>query len=287
MVSSVPASAGAPPLAQIAQDEILTGEAVALDVQPVGYFMRVVGTAIDIAVSIGFALLFIAVILWVDESIFAVAEVTTIIVISLMVFITVILPTTVETVTRGRSVGKLAVGARIVRTDGGASGFRQAFIRALVGVLEVWMTFGGIAGVVGAFTPRSQRLGDLIAGTYAERTRAPRLPPPAGGIPAALAGWAQVADIGPLPDRLARRAGQFVRGAATLDPPARARAAERIAAEARPFVSPVPPADPETFLRGVVALRREREYAALTLQQQRVDALVTGTADAPRGFPER
>src|SRR3546814_5251935 len=100
-------------------------------------------------------------------------------------------PTTVETVTRGRSLGKRAVGGRIVRADGGAIGFRHAFLRALLGVLELWFTLGSLAALVGAFTPRAQRLGDLLAGTYSERTRTRPLPAPAPGIPPALAGWAQ------------------------------------------------------------------------------------------------
>src|SRR3546814_2286922 len=63
-------------------------------------------------------------------------------VITLLVVVTVVAPTTVETVTRGRSLGKLAVGGRIVRPDGGAIGFRHAFLRALLGVLELWFTLG-------------------------------------------------------------------------------------------------------------------------------------------------
>ena len=37
----------------------------------------------------------------------------------LLVTVMVVLPTTVETLTRGRSLGKLAMGIRIVRDDGG------------------------------------------------------------------------------------------------------------------------------------------------------------------------
>ena len=42
-------------------------------------------------------------------------------------------------------LGRLAVGSRIVRIDGGAAGFRHAFIRALVGVIEIvqlWLVLG-------------------------------------------------------------------------------------------------------------------------------------------------
>ncbi len=207
--------------------------------------------------------------------------------VTILVTVTVVLPTAVETMTRGRSLGKLAVGGRIVRIDGGASGFRQAFIRALVGVFEIWLTVGAVAALVGAFTPRAQRLGDLMAGTYSERTRTPRLPPPAPPVPPVLAPWAAVADVARLPDRLSRRIAQFVQNADAMQPPARARLAASLAAETSAHVSPVPAVDGETFLRAVVAVRRDRELRALQLEQQRVAALTATASGVPRGFPTR
>ena len=85
--------------------------------------------------------------------------------------------------------------------------------------------------------------------------------------------------------KVGRLAGQFARAAAGMDPSARTRSAERIAAEVRPFVAPIPPADAETFVRAVVALRRDREYAALQRTDERARALTGSAPDAPRGFP--
>lgn len=269
---------------QIHQDEVLTGEAVALDVQPVGYFLSALGALIDMVCGVALLIVFWLVVAWVTG--FDLLALSPALTIASLVVVTVVLPTAVETLTRGRSLGRLAVGSRIVRLDGGAAGFRHAFIRALTGVLELWFTLGAVAGIVGAFTPRSQRLGDLLAGTYAERTRAPKLPAPAGEVPPALADWARVADVGRLPDRVARRAAQFVRGADGLEPASRLRAAASIAADVQAFVSPVPAADPETFVRAVVALRRDREYASLLLENDRVARLTSGPGGV-RGFPER
>ena len=56
----------------------------------------------------------------------------------------VVVPAAVETLSRGRSLGKLAAGLRIVRDDGGAIRFRHAVIRALIGFLEIYLTFGGL-----------------------------------------------------------------------------------------------------------------------------------------------
>ena len=37
---------------EIHQDEVLTGEAVALDVQPIGYFLRALGVLIDMVLGV-------------------------------------------------------------------------------------------------------------------------------------------------------------------------------------------------------------------------------------------
>ncbi|GAA3898139.1 RDD family protein [Microbacterium invictum] len=264
---------------------MLTGEAVALDVQPVGYFLSALGALIDMVSGLLLLTAFWLAVGWVTG--FDLLALSPALTIASLVVVIVVLPTAIETLSRGRSLGRLVVGSRIVRADGGAAGFRHAFIRALTGVLELWFTLGAVAGVVGAFTPRSQRLGDLLAGTYAERTRAPRLPAPVGAVPVALAEWAVVADVARLPDRVARRAAQFVRGADDLDPGSRVRIAAEIAADVRPYVAPVPAADPETFLRAVVAVRRDREYASITLENERAARLTAGVDAAPRGFPQR
>ncbi|SFR99334.1 Uncharacterized membrane protein YckC, RDD family [Microbacterium sp. cf046] len=272
---------------EIQQDEILTGEAVALDVQPVGFFLRGLGTLIDVILGVLVFILFALVTSWLVGRSILELNTLPILTVVVLVTVTVVIPTVVETMTRGRSLGKLAVGGRIVRTDGGASGFRQAFIRALVGVFEIWLTVGAVAALVGAFTPRAQRLGDLMAGTYSERTRTPRLPMPAPGVPPSLVAWASIADVARLPDRLSRRVAQFVQNADVMQPPARARLAASLAAETAGHVSPVPPVDGEAFLRAVVAVRRDRELRALQLEEQRVAALTSTASGAPRGFPSR
>ncbi|WP_127472803.1 RDD family protein [Microbacterium sulfonylureivorans] len=278
---------GRPAIIDIHQDEVLTGEAVALDVQPIGYFLRALGVLIDMFVGVVLLVLFVLLMTWmldlglIDDSTMTIAT------IGVLVFVMVVIPTVVETTTRGRSLGKLAVGGRIVRSDGGAAGFRHAFIRALVGVFELWLTVGAVAALVGAFTPRSQRLGDLMAGTYSERTRTPRLPETSYGIPPQLEEWAAVADVARLPDRLARRLAQFGQSARNMEPAARSRVAASLAAEAAAHVSPVPSVDPETLIIGVVAVRRQREQRALELESARVSALTAAVAAAPRDFPSR
>ncbi len=282
-MSAPPPASVRPATVGVAQDEVLTGEAVALDVQPLGFFLRCLGAVIDLVVAIGVFTVFAFGVGALAQGGLMPAGTNGIVQIALLVLVVVVLPTVVETASHGRSLGRLAVGGRIVRTDGGASGFRQAFIRALVGVLEIWMTAGAVAGLVGAFTPRSQRLGDLIAGTYSERTRAPALPAPAPPLPAGMEGWAEIADVGRLPDRLARRIAQFVRQVPGLDPAARQRLAATLTAEAAAFVAPLPAVPPEVLLLALVAVRREREHTALLRKAEQVAALTAGL-DGDRGL---
>ncbi|MDQ1127910.1 RDD family protein [Microbacterium sp. SORGH_AS_0888] len=260
-------------IADIAQDEILTGEAVALDVQPVGFLLRALGALIDLLAGVALVVVFVLVVVWTSEQGLD-PSLLPILTIVLLVMVAVVLPTVVETVSGGRSLGKLAVGGRIVRADGGAAGFRHALLRALVGVLEIWMTAGAVAAIVGLFTPRAQRLGDLVAGTYAERTRAPRLVARVPAMPPVLADWARVADVAALPLPLARRLASFVAQAPQLDPAARHRIATDLAAETRTHVSPVPAVDAETFLRGVAAVRYARELHAVRARDARAAALL-------------
>lgn len=256
-----------------ASDEVLSGEAVAIDVQPVGFLLRAVGALIDMLLSFGVFILWIFLRLWLldigvlDDATDRIATIAAIVVSF------VVLPITMEVALKGRSLGKLAVGGRIVRVDGGAAGFRHAFIRALVGVLEIYMTFGGVAVLVGALNARSQRLGDMVAGTYSQRVRTPKLIPQVPQLPPALAGWAQIADVARLPDRLARRISQFLVSAPRMVPSARARVAQELLAEASPFVSPIPPAPPELVLVGITVLRRERERRALQNADRRAERL--------------
>ena len=85
----------------------------------------------------------------------------------------VVVPTTLETLTRGQSLGKLALGLRTVRDDAGPISFQHAFVRALVGVVEIWVFTGVPAFFCALVTPRGKRLGDFAAGTYVVRERVP------------------------------------------------------------------------------------------------------------------
>ena len=220
--------------------ELLSGEAVAIDVQPVGVVMRALGSLIDVLVSMLVAIAFMLLGAMLATAGLLGEAASHIFTIVMIVTSLVILPCTVELATRGRSLGRLAVGGRIVRVDGGATGLRHAFIRALVGVFEIYMTLGAVAILSGVFSPRSQRLGDLLSGSYCQRVRTRPLVSRPAYLPPELAQWATVADVAKLPDRLARRIAQFLAQAPQLSAPSRFRVAAELLAEAAPYVAPLP-----------------------------------------------
>lgn len=270
-------------------EQLVTGEAVALDLHPTGFVLRAAGAIIDwLVYFIGGILLLSYVILPLFIAAFgsddaAVAAIS----IAGMVTVLIVVPMTVELLTRGKSLGRLAVGARIVRDDGGAIGFRHAFIRALTALLEIYGTLGGFAAIVALLNNRSRRIGDLLAGTYSRYERVSKYVPPVYGVPVELLEWSNTADVARMPDRLTRRLSQFLRQAGAMSPGARDRLSRELAVEASAWVSPIPQASAELFIAGVVALRRERDAAALTLEREQLARLGPALHGLPHDFPDR
>ena len=104
-------------------------------------------------------------------------------------------PIAMETLWNGRTLGKAAMGLRVVTQEGGPIRFRHAAIRGIFGLIEIWIFLGSIAVVAIIFTKRNQRVGDLVAGTIVLRERSARAPVWRGELPAAarLRGLCRVA----------------------------------------------------------------------------------------------
>jgi uncharacterized RDD family membrane protein YckC len=252
-----------PEFATLTSDDLVTGEAVALDLPPASLGLRIASGAIDLLVTV--VLLIIAILVagvavsGTDEALATVALIGTL----WLVFI--VFPTTMETLTRGRSLGKLALGLRTVREDAGPISFSHAFIRALVGIVEIYPFLGAPAFFSALLSSRGKRLGDYAAGTYVVRERVRlRLSPPAV-MPRHLTAWAMAADITSLPTGLALAVRQYLGRLPTIDPTSRVTIGARLADEVLRHVAPPPPPGtaPEDFLAAVIASRRERDLARL------------------------
>lgn len=266
-------------------DGIVVGEGVVLDSRPTSSPVRLVAALLDLAVL---AVVVLLVLVPVTNLLGTTEHTSRIVSVVLVATITLVIPTTVDTLTRGRSLGKLALGIRIVRDDGGPIVFRQSLVRALVGILELWLTVGSVAFITSTVHPQGKRVGDILAGTYAVRVRgtAPQRPPLA--MPPQLAGWAHTADIARLPDALALSARQFLGRTATLHPASRVQLGTRLSAEMERYVNPLPPAGthPEAFVAAVLTERRNREYLALQRAGHRDAVEATQLHRLPHGIPD-
>jgi uncharacterized RDD family membrane protein YckC len=249
-------------------DGAVTSEAVEIELPVASVLQRCLSAIIDLivlAVALFLASLVIGLVI---------PSVSTAIAQSLLVVTLVLLvlgiPITTETITRGKTVGKLATGLRTVRDDGGPIGFRQAVVRGLIGWVEIYLAQGTIALTAAVLTSRNRRLGDLAAGTYVINERQTiRLPVPTT-MPPQLSGWAAGADIASLPDSLALATRQFLHRAPTLTPQSRVALGADLARQVSRFVAPQPPPGhhPETFLAAVLADRRRRDGERLTREAE-------------------
>ena len=183
----------------------------------------------------------------------------------------------------GRSLGKLALGARVVRDDGGAIGFRHAFIRALIGVLEIYLTFGGLA-VLSASSPRRSASATCSPAPTPGRACRGTLPPAPFGVPPPLIAWARSPTSHGCPTRSPAGSAFFAQ-APELDPPRRQRLARELAAE----VVAVRLAAAGRRSRAVPRRRRRpaarTRAAALGLEARRLARLDGALTGLPHGFP--
>lgn len=83
----------------------------------------------------------------------------------------IVLPIGLETLWRGRSVGKAVFGLRVVGADGAPVRPRQSVVRGLLAVVELYISLGFLAVIAAMFSPRSQRLGDMAGSTVVVRDR--------------------------------------------------------------------------------------------------------------------
>jgi uncharacterized RDD family membrane protein YckC len=244
------------------QEPVVTGDAVVLDVAIAQLPVRALSAMIDIAVALIFyiigVLLWAATLLNLDDALSG----AVLIIFTVLAFVGY--PIAFETATRGRSLGKMALGLRVVSDDGGPERFRQALFRALAGIIEIWTFAGGPAVICSLLSPKGKRVGDIFAGTVVISERAPRLAPPPP-MPPQLAWWASSLQLSGLGVDQAELARQFLSRAPQLDFTIRDQMAYRIAGEVVAQISPPPPpgAPPQLVLAAVLAERHRRELARL------------------------
>lgn len=269
------------------EDEILTGEGVALSTGAAAVTNRMLSGLIDLVV---YGVPALAMLVWLTSATgLANGAIQRAVAIGSVAVMLIVVPALVETLSRGRSVGRLACGLRIVRDDGGPVSFRHTFTRALVGLVEFFLTLGLMALTVSVLSARAKRLGDMLAGTYAMRVRGSKRALPPLAMPPQLEAWAPTTDIVRLPDGLALTCRMFLARAATLRPDSRARLGTELGERISHYVSPAPPepVHPELLIAAVLVERGRREGliearrgARARSEASRLDLLPYGIADA-------
>ena len=188
---------------------------------------------------------------------------------------------------RGRSLGKLALGLRVVRDDGGADRIPARLHPRAPGRLEICLTFGGLAVLVGFLNPapsasatcspartrRSSGCPATCRRRSACRRRSPRGRHRRRGAPAR-----------PASPVASRRSS----GTRRTSRPRAGRVAERARRRGRAVRLPGPAGRrPSCSSPRVAALRRERDLTALALEDARMAALEPVLDAPPVGFPDR
>ncbi|MPZ26430.1 MAG: RDD family protein [Micromonosporaceae bacterium] len=274
-----------PPTARTGVAPVITGEAVPLDIRVARLGSRVLALLVDLILQavlffllLTLGLLGLGMLAGVGLADGALVQA---LLIGVLVAVLIGYPTVLLTLTRGRTVGKLALGLRVVRDDGGPVGFRHSLTRTLVGAAVEFpgfvMPFGGwvVSMVLMTTSPLSKRLGDHAAGTFVIHERnleawgwVPAMPP-------GLAGWASTLDLAGLDDDLALATRHFLARNRQLREPARTRLGQQLARQVAQVTSPPPPAGTPgwAYLAAVHAERHVRALRRLAAVRGRAAAV--------------
>lgn len=175
-------------------DGIVTPEAVVLDVETAGVASRVFAGIIDFAIQVG--------ILWIGAMLLAIGGLAypssfNMGMALLVAAVLMAYPVVSETLMRGRTIGKRAMGLRAVTIEGAPIRLRHALLRMMGGLVDRFLPPLGVTGMLMVMgTARHQRVGDLIAGTIVIRDP-DRTPLPAAvwfPVPTGLEGFAATID---------------------------------------------------------------------------------------------
>jgi uncharacterized RDD family membrane protein YckC len=239
---------------------VVTPEAVPLELEPAGIGSRFVAIALDWFIQgvLGFALLFGLAASVAGDVPFSGA------LFPLFGFLVLFgYPIGFETLWRGRTPGKAALGLRVVTAEGAPVRFRHAAIRATLGLVDFALTFGAVAVITAFLTRNNQRIGDLVAGTIVLRERSGlRAPQPAAfAVPPGLETYAASLDTRALTVDDYRAVRAYLLRAPALPAHVAAALATQLATPLRHRLRPLPPdgVPPADFLACVAAAYQARQ----------------------------
>lgn len=265
------------------RDALITGDAVLLDLRTASFATRIVSAVIDGVLQLALLIGGILSVAWfadraaLDDGLLAAG----VLLASVLAYVGY--PVLSELLLRGRSVGRLVMGTRVVRDDGGPVHVRQSVLRAVMAMFEIWSTTGAVALVCSVIDRRSRRIGDLLAGTMVIQERMRTRPPQRIEVPLSLRDWALAADVGRLPLPLLQDIRAFLPRAGQINAESRHQLSRDLLRRTLPHVAPAPPpgTPPEEFLAAVLAERSRRDEMRLRRAQERQQELAAEVRAVP------
>lgn len=246
-------------MADVSRDAgIVTPEAVTLSVDVAGLGSRMIAAIIDVLIQ-GAALLVVGLSLGGLGGSAPNTPLTIVFFVSLFLIVWAYYPL-FETMWNGATPGKRAQRLRVVKTDGQPATVGPVLVRNLLRLVDILPGAYGVGAITMLLTRRSQRLGDLAAGTMVIRERKAPDPHELSLLPSS--GRDEVArriDVAALTDRDYELVRSFLQRRDSLRPEARAALAHQIASVLRTSAhAPSIDVDDETFLEAVALAIRAR-----------------------------
>jgi uncharacterized RDD family membrane protein YckC len=171
-----------------------------------------------------------------------------------------------ETLWRGRTLGKAALGLRVVTKEGAPIRFRHAAVRGLLGLVDFLIMGGFFAVVFILFSRDNQRLGDMVAGTLVLRERSALAAPTPVSFapPPGLEHYTATLDPSGVGTEEYQAVRTFLLRAPSLSPGPRSALALQLASPLAARLRPPPPAgvSPELYLHCVAAAYQQRQRLA-------------------------
>ena len=268
---------------------IVTPEAVVLEFETAGMASRMLASLLDAAIQL-------AALLGILLASFAATELgadvggagTAFLYVTLFLLLFAY-PAGFETLWRGRTPGKAALGLRVVTVEGAPIRFRHASIRAILGLVDKYF-LSAVPGVLALLlTARNQRLGDLAAGTIVLRERSGATTPQAVAFapPPGLQGYVASLDVSGLDRAEYVTIRSFLLRAGALAPSVREALARQLAGPLleRLRTSPPPGLPPDLFLVCVAAAHQQRHGPATATAPSFNSVWASSAARSPEPTP--
>jgi uncharacterized RDD family membrane protein YckC len=246
--------------------QLVTGEAVVLQVRIARMPTRALACAIDMLVqftALGVLVSLLAGFLFTEASEALAGALIFIVLLLVLVGYRVVM----ETLTRGRTLGKMVLGLKVVRDDGSSIRFRHALVRTLMWFfVDFAPWFAASPGIVASLmNKQGKRIGDMVAGTVVIRERHQPMASPPLFVPGHLVQWAQSLELSRLSDDLANASRDYLARFTELEPDARIALGDALASRVAQLTAPAPPIQiiAPAYLSAVLAERRRRELTRL------------------------